>query len=146
MTQVHFNRPDEFDLHEHLAKSFGVFHGDGEVHVKVRFSPTVARYVTESKWHSSQRLAPQKDGSLIAEFDLGHTEEIKRWIQSFGKHAVVLEPDQLRSEIMGEMNALQVAYGVAGDVAEDVGRTGAVDSSVMTKGRTGERRRSQKPQ
>ena len=57
--------------------------------MKVRFSPTVARYVTESNWHSSQKLTPQKDGSLIAEFDLDHTEEIKRWIQSFGRHALL---------------------------------------------------------
>ena len=97
LTPVHFNPPSDFDLHEHMAKSFGVFSGSGDVHVKVRFSPTVSRYVTESKWHSSQTLAPQKDGSLIAEFDLNHTEEIKRWIQSFGKHAVVIEPERLRS-------------------------------------------------
>ena len=80
------------------------------MHVKVRFSASVARYVTESSWHSSQQLTPQKDGSLLAEFDLGHTEEIKRWIQSFGKHAVVLEPEQLRTEIVDEIDALRGAY------------------------------------
>ena len=145
MTQVHFNRPDDFDLHEHLAKSFGVFHGDGEVHVKVRFSPTVARYVTESKWHSSQTLTPQKDGSLVAEFDLGHTEEIKRWIQSFGKHAVVLEPDQLRVEIIGEMNALRVAYGASGGVVDDVNGESGAGPTATTKRRVDERRQSNKP-
>jgi predicted DNA-binding transcriptional regulator YafY len=145
VTPVHFNRPEDFDLHDHLAKSFGVFHGDGEVHVKVRFSPTVTRYVTESKWHSSQKLTPQKDSSLVAEFDLDHTEEIKRWIQSFGKNAVVLEPDQLRADMIGELNALRDAYGAAGAVAEDVDREGAVNPSAMTKGRADERRRSTKP-
>jgi predicted DNA-binding transcriptional regulator YafY len=110
VTPVPFNRPEDFDLRDHLATSFGVFHGDGHVHVKVRFAPTVARYVTESKWHNSQRLTPQKDGSLLAEFDLDNIEEVKRWIQSFGKHAVVLEPEQLRTEIISEMHALQSAY------------------------------------
>ena len=45
VTQVPFQRPDDFDLREHLARSFGVFHGDGpgEVHVKVHFAPAVAR-------------------------------------------------------------------------------------------------------
>jgi predicted DNA-binding transcriptional regulator YafY len=64
--------------------------------------------VTESKWHGSQQLTPQKDGSLLAEFDLDNTEEVKRWIQSFGKHAVVLEPEQLRTEILGEIDALRL--------------------------------------
>ena len=107
---VHFSRPADFDLHKHLAKSFGVFHGDSDVHVKVRFSPTVARYVQESKWHASQELTKQKDGSVVAEFDLDHTEEIKRWILSFGRHATVLEPEQLRTEIIEEVNTLRDVY------------------------------------
>ena len=141
VTQVHFNRPDDFDLHEHLAKSFGVFHGDGEVHVRVRFSPAVARYVTESKWHSSQTLTPQKDGSLIADFDLGHIEEVKRWIQSFGRHAVVLEPEQLRAEIVDELNSLRLAYETGGESTEDRGNRNALASLVATKEKTSERHR-----
>ena len=142
VTPVHFQRPEDFDLREHLAKSFGVFQGDGDVHVKVRFSASVARYVTESSWHSSQQLTPQKDGSLLAEFDLGHTEEIKRWIQSFGKHAVVLEPEQLRAEIIDELNALRVAYSTSGNLTEDVGGSSAANPSAMTKGRADERRKA----
>jgi len=72
-----------------LAKSFGVFHGDGEVRVRVRFLPAVARYVEESTWHPSQKLTKHRDGSVIAEFQLDGTEEIKRWIMSFGKQAQV---------------------------------------------------------
>jgi proteasome accessory factor B len=113
LEEFRFNRPEDFDLRGHFAKSFGVFHGDGDVHVKVRFSPTVARYVSESKWHESQKLLRQKDGSLLAEFDLSATEEIKRWILSFGQHAVVLEPKELQQEILAELQSLLVAYGPA---------------------------------
>ncbi len=129
VTPVPFHRPADFDLRAHLAKSFGVFHGDGEVHVKIRFSPVVARYVTESKWHGSQKLTPQKDGSLIAEFDLDDTEEIRHWIQSFGKHAVVLEPDQLRAEIVSELDALRLSYRATGTVAQEAGREGGANPS-----------------
>ena len=102
--------PDGFDLKEHLSKSFGVYHADGDVHVEVRFSPTVARYVSESKWHDSQKLTAQKDGSLLADFDLANTEEVKRWILSFGKHARVLEPEELRKEIVEELRESVAAY------------------------------------
>lgn len=111
VTKFPFNLPDDFDLHEHLATSFGVYHGNGEVHVKVRFLPAVARYVEESSWHKSQKLSKQKDGGVVAEFDLGDTEEIMRWIQSFGKHAVVLEPDELRQEMIAEFTKALSAYG-----------------------------------
>ena len=109
-TPIHFQRPDDFDLAQHFAKSFGVFHGDGAVTIKVRFAPAVARYVSESNWHESQKLTSQKDGGVVAEFDLSDTEEIKRWIMSFGKHAVVLEPESLKAEIVQELNSLLAAY------------------------------------
>ncbi len=40
LEDLRFKRPDGFDLAGHFARSFGIFHGDGQVHVKVRFSPT----------------------------------------------------------------------------------------------------------
>jgi len=112
VTQFPFNAPPDFDLEKHLAGSFGVFHGDGDIRVKVRFSATVARYVMESKWHDSQKFLPQKDGSVLAEFRLSTTEEIKRWILSFGRHAVVEEPVELRREINEEVRALLVGYEI----------------------------------
>jgi predicted DNA-binding transcriptional regulator YafY len=102
LEDLRFNRPDDFDLQSHFAKSFGVFHGDGEVHIKVRFAQPVARYVEESKWHASQKLTGQSDGSLLAEFDLNGTEEIMRWILSFGRNAEVVEPEELRGTIAAE--------------------------------------------
>lgn len=110
VTQVPFQRPKEFDLQQHLAKSFGVYHGDGDVKIVVRFASAVARYVSESNWHESQKLMQQKDGSLVAEFQLSDTEEIKRWIMSFGQHAVVMEPESLKEEIVVELNSLLAAY------------------------------------
>lgn len=118
-TEIKFQRPADFDLHEHLSRSFGIFRGNGNVHVKVRFAPTVARYVSESKWHDSQQLIPQKDGSILAEFDLDDTEEIKRWVLSFGQHAVVLEPDELQTQILDELNALRMAYDRPRPAADD---------------------------
>lgn len=110
VTGLPFQRPEGFDLQKHLAKSFGIFRGEGDVHVKVRFSPAVARYVREGRWHPSQKLTPQPDGSLVAEFDLSTTEEIKCWILSFGQHAEVLEPLDLRNAILHEIQMLASVY------------------------------------
>ncbi len=110
VTKFLFTLPEDFNLHEHLATSFGVYHGNGEVHVKVRFSPAVARYVQESSWHKSQKLSKQKDGGVVAEFDLNSTEEIKSWILGFGRHAVVLQPESLRQEMAEEHRQSFGAY------------------------------------
>ncbi len=112
VSQFPFQKPEKFNLAQHLANSFGVFHtNDGaEVNVKVWFLPAVARYIQESTWHPSQRLAKQKDGSLLAEFHLSNTDEIKRWIMSFGLNAEALEPAQLRAEIAHELLLLLNRY------------------------------------
>ena len=64
----------------------------------------------ESKWHGSQKLTPQPDGSLIAEFRLPDTQEIKRWIMSFGLNATVLEPQELVQEISNDLNIMMKRY------------------------------------
>jgi proteasome accessory factor B len=104
--EMRFQPPEDFDLENYLAKSFGVFHGDGDVHVTIRFSPTVARYVQEKKWHPSQKLTAQKDGGLIAELDLDGTEEVKRWVLGFGQHAEVVDPEGLRKDIAKEIRVV----------------------------------------
>lgn len=100
----------DFDLAEHLSNSFGVFHGNADVEVEILFSPSVARYVEESKWHASQELRHHKDGSLTAKFRLSSTAEIKQWILSFGRHAEVIAPDPLREELRDEIAAMARAY------------------------------------
>ncbi len=107
---LQFQRPEGFDLREHLGISFGIFDGHGNVTVKVRFAPAVARYVTEGRWHAGQKLTRQRNGGLLAEFRLSGTEEIKSWLLGFGRHAVVLEPDELKKEILAELDAIRSAY------------------------------------
>jgi predicted DNA-binding transcriptional regulator YafY len=81
------------------------------VHVQARFSAAVARHVEESTWHASQELTKEKDGSLLGEFDLDSTAEIKRWILGFGQNAVVVEPEALKGEIVAECSQLLRSYG-----------------------------------
>lgn len=109
-TEVRFQRPADFDLRGHFSGSFGVFRGDGAILVRIRFSRDVARYVREANWHASQQLTAQRDGSLIAEFHLSSTVEIKSWVLSFGRHAEVLEPEALRAEIATDLQTALSRY------------------------------------
>jgi predicted DNA-binding transcriptional regulator YafY len=105
-----FQRPSDYDIAAQLARSFGIYDGDDDVTVIVKFLPAVARYVQESNWHASQVLTPQRDGSLLARFQLSSTVEIKSWVFSFGANAVVIEPEALRAEIAGELEQLIKVY------------------------------------
>jgi proteasome accessory factor B len=104
-TDVIFQRPADFDLAEHLKD-----HGEGQVEVRVRFAATVARYVQESQWHSSQQLHVQPDRSVLATFRLSGTQEIKSWLLSFGPQAEVLAPAELREEVKKDLEAALAHY------------------------------------
>lgn len=110
LTDECFQRPNDFDLHAHMADSFGVFHEKGNIVVRLRFAKEVARYVSEKKWHTSQRLWLQQDGSAVVEFRLGGTEEIKHWILSFGALVEVLEPPDLREQVSEEARKILDLY------------------------------------
>lgn len=110
-TKVPFQRPAEFDLREHLRDSFGIYHGRDEMHVKIRFDSSAARYVQEKRKHASQRVTIQPDGSALVEFHLTNTPELKSWILSFGPAAEVLEPANLREEISNDVRRMMSTYG-----------------------------------
>jgi predicted DNA-binding transcriptional regulator YafY len=80
------------------------------VTVVVKFLPAVARYVQESKWHDSQALTKERDGSVLARFQLSSTVEIKSWVLGFGANAIVIEPEELRLAIALELEQLIKVY------------------------------------
>ena len=57
-----------------------------------------------------EQLTPPSDGSLIAEFRLPDTQEIKRWIMSFGPNATVLAPQELKEEISNDLRRMLARY------------------------------------
>lgn len=110
-TDACFQIPDDFDLDEFLKHSFKVMRGD-ELHtVRVRISPSWARWVAEKTWHQSQEIEEQEDGSIIISFTVTSLSEIKRWVLSLGKEAMVLEPENLRSLILEEASDISIKYG-----------------------------------
>ncbi len=103
---------ENFSLKEWLKGSFGVYRSNSTQlqTVRIRFAREVARYVQESGWHHSQQTTARADGSLIGEFRVVDTAEIKRWIMSFGPNATVLEPKALVEEIESDLNIMLKHY------------------------------------
>ena len=106
-----FQRHRDFDARAFLEHSLGIYDGDGDISVAVRFLPAAARHAQESRWHRSQVFTPQRDGSVILRLRLSSTVEIKSRVLSYGAAAIVLEPEGLRAEIADELGSLLRAYG-----------------------------------
>jgi len=104
-----FEMPGDFNIDDFMKSSFGVFHGE-PVYIEIRFAADIADYIKEKVWHETQRIEPQKDGSIIFTAQVAGTEEIKFWILKWGAKARVLAPESLRDEIRLEAEAMLQNY------------------------------------
>ncbi|MCM2357841.1 MAG: transcriptional regulator [Geobacteraceae bacterium] len=110
MGKERFEMPAEFRPEEQLQSAFGIV--DEEVmQVKVRFSPAIAHTVRERLWHPSQSIAEGEDGSVLLSFAAGGRMEIVSWLLSYGSHAEVLEPPELRGEVARIIAEMAGTYG-----------------------------------
>lgn len=104
--------PEDFDLEDWQKKAFGVFHGGGtdEYSVLIHFSREAARYVQESHWHDSQWFFDQPDGSVQMRLCLTELSAVTKWILSFGRNAIAIEPPELVDGIRRELMQMLGCY------------------------------------
>jgi predicted DNA-binding transcriptional regulator YafY len=108
-TDESFEMPQDFKVEDFMQTSFGVFHGEPQ-NVRIRFAAEVAGYISEKVWHKTQKIKPQKDGSLIFEARVAGTDEIKFWLMTWGSKAEVLAPKGLREEMRIEAEVMLQKY------------------------------------
>lgn len=98
----------EFDLGAFLSSGWGIIRGtDAPVEdVILRFRPPASRWVSEERWHGSQCLQEERDGSLLFTVRIQVTPEFQRWVFRYGQDVEVLEPDHLRDWIRAEALAV----------------------------------------
>lgn len=108
--------PDVFQPHPAIApaaellRAWDVIIDEPPVSVVIRFSPAVARRVAETRWHPSQVLEPQPDGSLVWRCRVTGVHEIRIWILGWGADAEVLAPQELRKQLSAELRRAAARY------------------------------------
>lgn len=90
-----FTPPTRFSVDRELRDSFGVHSAQGEFEVMIRFSPRVADYIREKRWHASQKLSNRDDGGVELRMRLSSLVEVQRWILGWGGDAVPVQPPEL---------------------------------------------------
>ncbi len=114
MQERTFVMPKNFDAEKLLENRFGIFGGDQEFRVRLRFDPPTAPYAAERRWHARQVLTPLADGGAELAFPASDLREVMRWVLSWGAGAWVMEPLELREMVRQELAWAVQAYGVAG--------------------------------
>jgi CRISPR-associated endonuclease/helicase Cas3 len=113
LTDATYAIPDNFDPRELLADAWGIWYTEEEpVEVVLRFHPRVAHRVRETRWHRSQSLEEQPDGSLIWRAQVAEPQEMVPWVRGWGADVEVVGPEELRNELEAEARRLALVYGV----------------------------------
>jgi predicted DNA-binding transcriptional regulator YafY len=82
-----------------------------EYDVEIRFFHPASVWVKEKRWLPNQQIEPLKDGSIIFKARVKGLIDIKRWVLSFGKLAVVQKPEELVGSIREELEGMADLYG-----------------------------------
>ena len=104
-----FEPDTRFSAEQYIAQGFLTEMGE-VINVAIRFDEYQARWIRERRWHPTQRIEALLDGGLLVRFRAGGVDEIKRWAMSYGAHAEVLEPPELRAAVAEEVGKLAETY------------------------------------
>jgi predicted DNA-binding transcriptional regulator YafY len=138
-----FDRPADFRIEDYMKGSFRAIRGDGDHAIALRFGAAVAGQIAERRWHPSQNLDPQPDGSVILRLRISDLREVKRWAMFWGSDCRVLAPTELRESIANEAREM-LAQDASNKGGEEPRQGSATRVAATTE--TGELRDSRRRQ
>ena len=99
-SEERFPEDEDFEVSEYLGRAWSMKPEGRIYHVKLHFLPKVANNVIEVKWHKTQKVKRNGDGSVIVEFRVDGLNEITWWVLGYGDQVRVLAPKTLRERVL----------------------------------------------
>jgi predicted DNA-binding transcriptional regulator YafY len=91
--------PPDAEIDGMFERAWDIIADQEPVDVVLRFAAKVASRVREARWHPSETVAEEADGSLTWRATVAGPIEIRLWILSWGDDVEVLEPPALREDV-----------------------------------------------
>jgi predicted DNA-binding transcriptional regulator YafY len=105
-------RPASFSLTEYASRSFGIFQDEVE-EVVLEVTPAGADDALGWRFHPTQQVERQADGSVIVRFRAGGMRELAWHLFTWGETVRILSPERLQAE-MADQLARAAAWHAAG--------------------------------
>ena len=106
-----FEVPADFDIDVVIGGSWGIWIGEPDIDVVLRFSATVARRVRETPWHPAATLHDLPAGGVEMRLRVASEVEMRPWVLGWGAAVEVVEPAVLRDYVSSAMRAGAAMYG-----------------------------------
>jgi proteasome accessory factor B len=109
VTRQRFEIPDSYQPEAHFSSAFGLV-SDTPMKVRVRFSAETAHAVKDRIWMPEQKISTDSEGRTTLEFEAAGKMELVSWVLSYGIHAEVLDPPELRKEVRRQVKGMREMY------------------------------------
>ena len=105
-----FEPPESGTVETASRRAWDIIADQPATEVVLRFAPEVATRVGETTWHTTQRLEPAADGSVVWRATVAGSIEIRLWILSWGADVEVLAPPELRNDVAATLRRASTIY------------------------------------
>lgn len=100
--------PPDFDLSAFASQSFGIYQDEIE-DVILRVTPAGAAEARGWRWHPTQTLEDQADGSVVVRFRASGMRELAWHLFTWGEQVTIVAPPRLKAAMAGELEAARRA-------------------------------------
>ena len=107
--EVVASAPADFDLQDFASRSFGIYQG-GMEDVALRIAPDRAADALRWRFHPTQTVEPQTDGSVVVRFTASGMLELAWHLFTWGPSVTVLAPERLREILVEELSKALAAH------------------------------------
>lgn len=90
--------------------SFGVYRADTTESVELLFKKESSAYVSERRWHASQRLVKHSDGKVSLFLEVGITPDLVQFVLGFGDTVEVKAPASLKAKVVEAAAKISAIY------------------------------------
>ncbi len=104
--------PEDFDLSVFASQSFGIYQDEIE-DVVLHVSPQGSAEARGWRWHPTQTIEDQADGSVVVRFRASGMRELAWHLFSWGEQVTIVAPQRLKAVMAGELAAATRALEAA---------------------------------
>lgn len=98
-----------FSWNEYSKNCMGIYK-DEEIDIVLKIKNPFAVIIKEKIWVDNQEIIENDDGTIIFKATMKGYSEIKSWILSMGANVEVLAPNNLRDDIISEIEKIKNLY------------------------------------
>ncbi|HEX5376924.1 MAG TPA: WYL domain-containing protein, partial [Phenylobacterium sp.] len=106
------SRPADFTLQAFVERSFGIYQDEVD-EIVLRIHPHGAEEALGWRFHPTQKLEPQADGSVIATFHAGGMRELAWHLFTWGDKLEIVAPERLKTMMREELAVAVRAHGLS---------------------------------